>query len=148
MSKNTNTEQSSVVSDLSSPEPVELVGEPVPALFTGWASNERLDAPDSFDEDQHAVNNWAQADSEQRIYAIENEMRLADAEELIATAKGVAIEHMKRADQARQLVKIVAARLGREAEALHAVDPETVGKAVPTQTKAMPVPARNLPSAL
>ena len=144
----------------------------MPALFTGWASNKRLDAPDSFDEDQHAVNNWAQADNEQRIYAIENEMRLADAEELIATAKGVAIEHMKRADQARQLVKIVAARLGREAEALHAVDPETVGKASPVvtlaepsvtevarevgdkladrlapRTKVMPVAARDLPSA-
>lgn len=129
-------------------------------LFTTWANDARMDAADDFNEDQAAVHAWMEADDALRLEALETAMTLADAEELIGTARQVASEHMKRADRARNLVAIVAARLGKEAEALTASDPSTVAKnpqpglaqprkASPTATRQMPaLDVRDLPSAL
>lgn len=118
-------------------------------LFTDWANDDRLDAPESFDEDQAAVHEWMEADDKLRLEALETSMTLADAEELIATAKSVASEHMRRAERARNLVTVIAARLGRQAEALTAS--ETM-KAVPVQPEPRPAPTATrkmeLPSAL
>lgn len=123
--------------------------ETTPALITDWANSV---VPESFDRDQAAVHQWMEADDETRLHALETQMTLADAEELAATARALATEHTRRAERARNLVTIIAARLGREAEALHAVDPVTVGKAVPVQGAPKPAPTATrkmeLPSAL
>lgn len=90
-----------------------------------------------------------EATDEERLRALETAMTIADAEELIATARTVASEHTRRAERARNLVTIIAARLGREAEALTAS--ETM-KAVPVQPEPRPAPTATrkmeLPSAL
>lgn len=121
-------------------------------LMTKWAADERLNAPEDFGEDQAAVHSWIEAPEEMRMDALQAHMTLADAEELIATAKHVAIEHSRRAERASNLVTIVAARLGRQAEALNAIDPTTIGKAVPVATEPKPAPTATrkmeLPSAL
>lgn len=136
--------------------------EPKAELFTSWADGDRMEAAEDFNEDQAAVHAWMEATDELRMEALETAMTLADAEELIGTAKQVASEHMRRAERARNLVTIVAARLGREADALTASDPVTIGKAVPVvgtqkpqgaRTATRPIPTSSpssaeLPSAL
>lgn len=120
--------------------------ETTPALVTDWANSL---TPESFDRDQAAVHQWMEADDETRLHALETQMTLADAEELAATARALASEHTRRADRARALVTIIAARLGREAEALNAS--ETM-KSVPVQDAPKPAPTATrkmeLPSAL
>lgn len=134
--------------------------ETQPALITDWANSI---TPESFDHDQAAVHQWMEADDETRLHALETQMTLADAEELAATARALASEHTRRAERARNLVTIIAARLGREADALRASNPVEKGLAVPVvsrpegarepipaKTRAMPVASSpsNLPSAL
>lgn len=130
----------------------------VPALVTNWANSL---TPESFDHDQAAVHRWMEASDEERLHALETQMTLADAEELAATARALSSEHSRRAQRARDLVTIIAARLGREADALKASE---TTKAVPAQhpqgareatpTRAMPTQPRpassptSLPSAL
>lgn len=120
--------------------------ETTPALITDWANSV---VPESFDRDQAAVHQWMEADDETRLHALETQMTLADAEELAATARALATEHARRAERARNLVTIIAARLGREAEALNAS--ETM-KSVPVQGAQKPAPTATrkmeLPSAL
>lgn len=106
----------------------EDTAAPTAPLFTTWANDKRMDAPDDFNEDQAAVHAWMEADDALRLEALETAMTLADAEELIGTARQVASEHMKRAERARNLVAIVAARLGKEATQLEAMETK---KAVP-----------------
>src|SRR5690625_825342 len=131
-------------------EPVEVAAIPG-ELFTAWATST---TPENFDHDQAAVHDWMEATDEERLEALETAMTIADAEELIATAKAVAIEHNRRAERARSLVTVITARLGREAEALNASDPVTRGLASNTVegTKPQPAPTATrkmeLPSAL
>lgn len=94
-------------------------------LFTGWANSTQHE---DFNHDQAAVHEWMEASDELRLEALETAMTLADAEELIATAKKVASEHSRRAERARNLVTIIAARLGREAAELEKVE---TAKSVP-----------------
>lgn len=132
------------------------------SLFTGWANSTQHE---DFNHDQAAVHEWMEASDQLRLEALETAMTLADAEELIATAKKVASEHSRRAERARNLVMIVAARLGREVKTLEAAEtkkavpvanpalanrPEGAREPVPTKTRAMPVASSpsNLPSAL
>lgn len=163
MTEKTTEITGEVVSDLSSTEPFELVG--TPELFTDWANDARMEAAEDFNEDQAAIHAWMEADDELRLAALERAMTLADAEELIGTARQVANEHMRRAERARNLVMIVAARLGRESEGLRASEtkkavpvvnpamanrPEGAREPVPAKTRAMPVASSpsSLPSAL
>lgn len=89
--------------------------EPQVTVRTDWASPERMEGIESFDEDQADVNAWVNALPETRTEALERTMTLADAEELIATCATVALQHERRADEARALAATVAQRLGREA---------------------------------
>lgn len=127
----------------------QAVTETQPELVTEWANSTE---PENFDHDQAAVHEWMEAGDDTRLEALETKMTLADAEELAATARQVAIEHGRRAERARNLVTIIASRLGREADALKAIDPTTTGRAIPVQPEPRPAPTATrkmeLPSAL
>lgn len=115
-------------------------GIDAPELTTGlrtlWANSVALP---SFDADQIDIALWSQADLDTQTdlkghqsdgaLALEEHMTLADAEELIATARSVAKEHEKRAEAARHLADRIALRLGREAVYVNrsapAIAPET-----------------------
>lgn len=125
--------------------------EPRIAVKTDWASDERMEASESFDDDQADVNGWVNALPETREEALERTMTLADAEELIATCETVARQHEERAAEARTLAASVAQRLGRTGEkfkttatvpkpvaAAFAGRPEGARASVSTDTRVMP----------
>lgn len=131
------------------PTKTEQAAATQPELVTEWANSTD---PENFDADQAAVHDWMEASDDLRLEALETAMTIADAEELIATARAVATEHSRRAERARNLVTIIASRLGREADALNAIDPTTTGRAIPVQPEPRPAPTATrkmeLPSAL
>lgn len=97
--------------------------DPNGGLYTAWSS----EAPAEFDQEQHNIDRWAEADHDLRNRVLETALTISDAEDLIDTAKRVAREHERRASRALSLANTVAERLGRTADDMRK------GQTVPAQ---------------